>query len=77
MANLATPIAPATDLRALIAETRVTLRTGQERLRETYENKGSATTYLHHRARLVDGVLGAEFLAALRRFVEAPLSLLA
>ena len=27
--------------------------------------------------RLVDGVLGAEFLAALRRFVEAPLSLLA
>ncbi len=57
MTNLATPIDPATDLRALIAETRVTLRTGQERLRETYENKGSATTYLHHRARLVDGVL--------------------
>jgi len=27
--------------------------------------------------RLVDGVLGAEFLAALRRLVEAPLSLLA
>jgi pyruvate dehydrogenase E2 component (dihydrolipoamide acetyltransferase) len=27
--------------------------------------------------RLVDGVLGAEFLAALRRFVETPLSLLA
>ncbi|HZV54097.1 MAG TPA: [protein-PII] uridylyltransferase [Rhodocyclaceae bacterium] len=54
---MAEAAALATDLRALIAETRTTLRESQQRLNAAYARKGSATALLRGRARLVDGVL--------------------
>jgi [protein-PII] uridylyltransferase len=45
------------DLRVLVADTRATLRAGQQRLRENYERHGSASGLLRGRSRLVDGVL--------------------
>lgn len=48
---------PVADLRELIASARARLGEEQRRLREAYEQKGSAPAYLRGRARLVDAVL--------------------
>jgi [protein-PII] uridylyltransferase len=53
----AAPAASESDTRAFIAETRTTLREGQQHLREAYELTGKAVPLLNGRARLVDGVL--------------------
>jgi [protein-PII] uridylyltransferase len=49
--------AAATDLRALVASTRNSLREGQLALKLAYERRNSASALLRGRARLVDGTL--------------------